>query len=204
MVGRRGCGYSATMDCAADRGRECVGWSRLSERWRMEYNRAVRNSFIRDEIFCQRAYWQARWPQDCSGAAGICRAQSGGSSAPPAGAFGFVERAEWRAGRAGRAARRRQGAKDKTADDPNTTRLKIVVTNSDDKPVGNASVYVRFNEAGGFLHKEKLAEMSFQDERRRHGEGSAGADRKNSDSSDGKGATYVRQVVRHRKRSRSD
>jgi hypothetical protein len=45
---------------------------------------------------------------------------------------------------------------------PGTTRLKIVVTNSADKPVGNASVYVRFNEPGGFLHKDKLAELSFK------------------------------------------
>ena len=34
--------------------------------------------------------------------------------------------------------------------------------NSDDKPAGNASVYLRFNQAGGFLHKDKLAEMSFK------------------------------------------
>jgi len=46
--------------------------------------------------------------------------------------------------------------------DAATTRLKILVTNSDGKPVGNASVYVRFNEAGGFLHKDKLAELSFK------------------------------------------
>jgi len=37
-----------------------------------------------------------------------------------------------------------------------------VVTNYDGKPVGSASVYVRFNEAGGFLHKDKLAEMAFK------------------------------------------
>lgn len=43
-----------------------------------------------------------------------------------------------------------------------TTRLRIRVTNSDDKPVGNASVYVRFNQPGGFLHKDKLAELSFK------------------------------------------
>jgi len=53
------------------------------------------------------------------------------------------------------------GKDDKSAA-PHTTRLKIVVTNSEDKPVGNASVYVRFNEAGGFLHHDKLAEMSFK------------------------------------------
>jgi hypothetical protein len=55
-----------------------------------------------------------------------------------------------------------KSAKDQTDDDPNTTRLKIVVRSSEDKPVGNASVYVRFNEGGGFLHKDKLAELSFK------------------------------------------
>ena len=54
------------------------------------------------------------------------------------------------------------GAQDAKPDDPSTTRLKIVVTNYDGKPVGSASVYVRFNEAGGFLHKDKLAEMAFK------------------------------------------
>jgi hypothetical protein len=53
-------------------------------------------------------------------------------------------------------------AQDSKTSDPDTTRLKIVVINSDDKPAGNASVYLRFNQAGGFLHKEKLAEMSFK------------------------------------------
>lgn len=53
-------------------------------------------------------------------------------------------------------------AKDDKSAPPRTTRLRINVTNSEDKPVGNASVYVRFNEAGGFLHKDKLAELSFK------------------------------------------
>jgi len=52
--------------------------------------------------------------------------------------------------------------KDDQVSDGTTTRLKIVVTNTQDKPVGNASVYVRFNEPGGFLHKDKLAELSFK------------------------------------------
>jgi len=43
-----------------------------------------------------------------------------------------------------------------------TTRLRIIVTNALDKPVGNASVYVRFNQTGGFLRKDKLAELSFK------------------------------------------
>jgi hypothetical protein len=54
------------------------------------------------------------------------------------------------------------GGQDAKALDPDTTKLKIVVTNSDDKPAGNASVYLRFNEPGGFLHKDRLAEMSFK------------------------------------------
>lgn len=50
----------------------------------------------------------------------------------------------------------------KASDDATTTRLKIVVTNFDGKPVASASVYVRFNEPGSFLHKDKLAEMAFK------------------------------------------
>jgi hypothetical protein len=53
-------------------------------------------------------------------------------------------------------------AQDSKTSDPDTTKLKIIVINSDDKPAGNASVYLRFNQAGGFLHKDKLAEMSFK------------------------------------------
>jgi len=54
------------------------------------------------------------------------------------------------------------GAQDTQPDDPSTTRLKIVVMNFDGKPVGSASVYLRFNEPGGFLRKDKLAEMAFK------------------------------------------
>jgi hypothetical protein len=41
------------------------------------------------------------------------------------------------------------------------TKLKIVVT-GDGKPVGNASVYVRFNASGGLLHKEKQMEVDLK------------------------------------------
>lgn len=47
-------------------------------------------------------------------------------------------------------------------DDAGTTRLKIVVTNSQDKPVANASVYIRFGDPGKFFHKDRLAEMNFK------------------------------------------
>jgi hypothetical protein len=54
------------------------------------------------------------------------------------------------------------GQRDDQTSDGSTVRLRIRITNSEDKPVGNASVYVRFNQPGGFLHKDKLAELSFK------------------------------------------
>jgi hypothetical protein len=50
----------------------------------------------------------------------------------------------------------------KSSDDSGVVKLKITVVSANDKPVPNASVYVRFNESGGFLHKDKLAEMNFK------------------------------------------
>ncbi|HXN19809.1 MAG TPA: carboxypeptidase-like regulatory domain-containing protein [Candidatus Binatus sp.] len=52
--------------------------------------------------------------------------------------------------------------KDKKSTDPATVKLRIEVTGADGKPVGNASVYVRFNEPGGLFHHEKLAELNFK------------------------------------------
>ena len=43
-----------------------------------------------------------------------------------------------------------------------TTKLKVIVTTREDKPIGNASVYVRFNTSGGFLRHEKQVEMNFK------------------------------------------
>lgn len=43
-----------------------------------------------------------------------------------------------------------------------TTKLKIRVVDPDGKPVGNASVYVRFYQSGGFLRHEKLAELDLK------------------------------------------
>ncbi len=45
---------------------------------------------------------------------------------------------------------------------PATTRLKIRVTDKNDKPVGNASVYIRFYVGGGLLRHDKLTEMDFK------------------------------------------
>jgi hypothetical protein len=43
-----------------------------------------------------------------------------------------------------------------------TTKLRILVTSNADKPIGNASVYVRYNASGGFLHHDKLVEMDLK------------------------------------------
>jgi hypothetical protein len=52
--------------------------------------------------------------------------------------------------------------KDKKSSDPATVKLRIEVTGADGKPVGNASVYIRFNESGGLFHHDKLAELNFK------------------------------------------
>ena len=52
--------------------------------------------------------------------------------------------------------------RDDKSSGPATTRLKIQVTDRNDKPLGNVSVYVRYYTSGGFLHREKLAELDFK------------------------------------------
>src|ERR1700674_465054 len=54
-----------------------------------------------------------------------------------------------------------QDKKETKSSNPATTKLRIVVTGND-KPVSNASVYVKYNEPGGLFHHEKLAEMNFK------------------------------------------
>jgi hypothetical protein len=76
-----------------------------------------------------------------------------------------------------------QSKKDAKPSDPTTTKLRIHVTAAD-KPVGNASVYVRFPVTGGLFHKDKLAELNLKT---------------NEDgSSCRKGLEDLRQVVRRR------
>lgn len=50
----------------------------------------------------------------------------------------------------------------KQAAEPATAKLHITVVDPKGNPVDNASVYVRYNEAGGLFHKEKLAELNFK------------------------------------------
>jgi hypothetical protein len=55
-----------------------------------------------------------------------------------------------------------RGKKDQKSNEPAKVKLKIQVTSPDDKPIGNASVYVRFNESGGLFHHDKLAELNLK------------------------------------------
>jgi hypothetical protein len=54
-----------------------------------------------------------------------------------------------------------QDKKETKSSDSTTTKLRIIVT-ANDKPIGNASVYVKYNEPSGLLHRDKLAEMNFK------------------------------------------
>jgi hypothetical protein len=55
-----------------------------------------------------------------------------------------------------------QNKKDEKSTEPATTKLKIHVTSKGNKPVSNASVYIRFNESGGLFHHDKLAELGLK------------------------------------------
>ncbi len=55
-----------------------------------------------------------------------------------------------------------QSDQSKKNEPPPKTRLRIKVTDPYGKPVGQASVYVRFNESGGLFHKDKLAELDLK------------------------------------------
>jgi hypothetical protein len=51
----------------------------------------------------------------------------------------------------------------KSSADEGYTKVKILVTAGDaNKPIGNASIYVRYDEAPGHFHKTKQAELNFK------------------------------------------
>jgi hypothetical protein len=96
--------------------------------------------------------------------AGVCFAQTGdhgqsGSAASPASS------SQEKSAQADKPAPTdKPAAQDKSSSkssDPGVTRLRIRVT-ANDKPIGNATVYVRFNVPGGLLHHDKLAELDFK------------------------------------------
>jgi hypothetical protein len=51
--------------------------------------------------------------------------------------------------------------KDQKSKQP-TVKLRIQVSTNKDKPIGNASVYVRFNQSGGLFHQDRLAELNLK------------------------------------------
>ena len=60
-------------------------------------------------------------------------------------------------------ARRKSSNPDKKdKNDVPKTKLKIEITDPSDKPVGNASVYIRFNIPGGPFRKDKLSELNLK------------------------------------------
>lgn len=53
-------------------------------------------------------------------------------------------------------------ARDDNSEAAHTAKLHILVLTDQGKPVGNASVYVRFYTEGGLLHHDKLAELDLK------------------------------------------
>jgi hypothetical protein len=56
-----------------------------------------------------------------------------------------------------------KGKRERKSDESQTVKLRIQVTAGDqNKPVDNASVYVRYDEPGGLFHRNKQAELNFK------------------------------------------
>lgn len=55
----------------------------------------------------------------------------------------------------------KSGTQESKSADPTKTKLRIEVTGNA-KPISNAAVYVRFNQSGGLLHRDKLAELDLK------------------------------------------
>jgi hypothetical protein len=95
--------------------------------------------------------------------AGICFAQAAGQSQSGSGASPAAD-AQDKSNPDKPATADKPATQDKNSSkssDPGVTKLRIRVT-ANDKPLGNATVYVRFNVPGGLLHHDKLAELDFK------------------------------------------
>jgi hypothetical protein len=95
--------------------------------------------------------------------AGICFAQAGGQGQSGSGASPAAD-AQDKSNPDKPATAEKPATQDKNSSkssDPGVTKLRIRVT-ANDKPLGNATVYVRFNVPGGLLHHDKLAELDFK------------------------------------------
>lgn len=64
--------------------------------------------------------------------------------------------------KSGATAEDQPSAKDDKPSEQSLAKLRIQVKGNNGKPVANASVYVRYNKPGGFLHKDKLAELDLK------------------------------------------
>jgi hypothetical protein len=53
-------------------------------------------------------------------------------------------------------------SRDDKSQEARMTKLHLRVLDDESKPVGNASVYVRFYTEGGFIHHDKLAELDLK------------------------------------------
>jgi hypothetical protein len=95
--------------------------------------------------------------------AGICFAQAVGQSQSGSGASPAAD-AQDKSNPDKPATADKPSTQDKNSSkssDPGVTKLRIRVT-ANDKPLGNATVYIRFNVPGGLLHHDKLAELDFK------------------------------------------
>ena len=97
-----------------------------------------------------RTVWAPRWQPACSASRAHFAQETHPSQENPT-----------RRGAAAGATKFAGQEGDKSSDSL-TTKIRIHVTDANDKPVSNASVYVRYYESGGFLRHEKLAELSFK------------------------------------------
>ncbi len=76
--------------------------------------------------------------------------------------FGFVVLVSGQPLALGSTANSSAKSRDDKSQDAHTTKLRLRVLTNEGKPVGNASVYVRFYTNGGFMHHDQLAELDLK------------------------------------------
>lgn len=106
---------------------------------------------VRTQRHVPFACWAALSVSLLSGSLALCKSNNSGSS-----------HSQDQPNSASDASGNSKPQKNPNSSQPATTKLRIVVTNSRNDPVANASVYVRFNTAGGFLHHDQLAELDLK------------------------------------------
>ena len=107
---------------------------------------------------CALSHWQVRFAILLS-AVLFCPGASFAQANPPPADNQTQQGSADKADKAGKADKDKNGDK---PSEPAMAKLRIHVATDTDKPVANASVYVRFYTTGGLLHHDKLAEMNFK------------------------------------------